>query len=74
MCTQTVQPQNMPFPDEIEIRSLNRQLLDSWNRRSAEAFATLFASDGYVIMEKSQQDIEHGEDESQQKRRSVCLL
>ena len=49
MSSQTFHPQNVPSPDEIEIRSLYRQLLDSWNKRSADAFAALFALDGYVI-------------------------
>jgi len=49
MSSQTFQSQNAPSPDEIEIRTLYRQLLDSWNKRSADAFAALFALDGYVI-------------------------
>ncbi len=49
MSSQTFQSQNVPSPDEIEIRALYRELLDSWNRRSAGAFAALFAPDGYVI-------------------------
>jgi uncharacterized protein (TIGR02246 family) len=49
MSSQTFQPQNVPSPDEIEIRAIYRQLLDSWNSRSDEAFAALFALDGYVI-------------------------
>ncbi len=49
MSSQTFHQQNMPSPDEIEIRELYRQLLDSWNKRNAGAFAALFALDGYVI-------------------------
>ncbi len=46
MSSQTFQPQNVPSPDEIEIRTLYRQLLDSWNKRSAEAFAALSMTSG----------------------------
>lgn len=49
MSSQAFQSQNVPSTDEIQIRALYRQLLDSWNKRSAEAFAALFALDGYVI-------------------------
>ena len=35
--------------DEIEVRTLYRQLLDGWNKRSADAFVTPFAPDGEVI-------------------------
>lgn len=49
MSSQAFQSQNVPSPAEIEIRALYRDLLDSWNKRSAEAFAALFAPDGYVI-------------------------
>ncbi len=35
--------------DEIEVRTLYRQLLDGWNKRSADAFATPFAPEGEVI-------------------------
>ena len=35
--------------DEIEVRTLYRQMLDGWNKRSADAFATPFAEDGEVI-------------------------
>ncbi len=49
MSSQTFQQQNSPSPDEVEIRSLYRQMLDGWNQRSAAAFATPFAEDGEVI-------------------------
>jgi uncharacterized protein (TIGR02246 family) len=49
MSSQTFQPQNVPSPDEIEIRALYQQLLDSWNKRSADAFAAVFTLDGHVI-------------------------
>lgn len=35
--------------DEMDIRALYRRVLDGWNKRSAEAFATPFAEDGEVI-------------------------
>ncbi len=35
--------------DELEVRTLYRQLIDGWNRRSAEAFAAPFAEDAEVI-------------------------
>jgi uncharacterized protein (TIGR02246 family) len=47
--SQASHPQNVPSPDEIEVRTLYQDLLHSWNKRSAEAFASLFAPDGYVI-------------------------
>lgn len=36
-------------PDENEVRSLYRDLLDSWNVRSAGGFAAAFAGDAHVI-------------------------
>ena len=41
--------QNGPSSDEIEVRTLYRQMLDGWNQRSADAFAVPFAPDGEVI-------------------------
>jgi uncharacterized protein (TIGR02246 family) len=35
--------------DENEVRALYRQLLASWNQRSAGDFAALFAEDGHVV-------------------------
>ncbi len=35
--------------DELEVRTLDRQMLDGWNKRSAEAFTTPFAEDGEAI-------------------------
>jgi uncharacterized protein (TIGR02246 family) len=35
--------------DETEVRALYHQVLDGWNKRSAEAFAAPFAEDGEVI-------------------------
>jgi len=34
---------------EVEIRSLYKQLIDSWNRRNAADFAVLFTEDSNVI-------------------------
>jgi len=41
--------QEMPSSDEIEVRTLYRQVIDGWNQRNADAFATPFAPDGEVI-------------------------
>lgn len=49
MSSQPIQPQDLQTPDEIEIRTLYHQLLDSWNRRDADAFAAVFAPDGESI-------------------------
>ncbi|HZR44095.1 MAG TPA: SgcJ/EcaC family oxidoreductase [Ktedonobacteraceae bacterium] len=49
MSSQISRPQDSPSPDETEVRALYRELLDSWNRRSADAYATLFVDDGNVI-------------------------
>jgi len=49
MSSQAFQQQNSPSPNEVEIRSLYRQMLDGWNQRSAAAFAAPFAEDGEVI-------------------------
>lgn len=38
-----------PSSSEIEVRGLYQRLLDSWNRRNADAFASSFTEDGYVI-------------------------
>ena len=43
------QQQGSPSFSEIEVYTLYQQLLDSWNRRDAEAFASSFAYDGHVI-------------------------
>ena len=43
------QQQGSPSSDEIEVRRLYQQLLDSWNRRDAAAFAFSFAEDAHVI-------------------------
>ncbi len=41
--------QDASSSDEIEVRTLYWQMLDGWNKRSADAFATPFAEDGEVI-------------------------
>ena len=43
------QQQGSPSSSEIEVRTLYQQLLDSWNRRNADAFASSFAEDAHVI-------------------------
>ena len=43
------QQQGSPSSNEIEVRALYQHLLDSWNRRSADAFAASFAEDGEVV-------------------------
>jgi uncharacterized protein (TIGR02246 family) len=35
--------------EEKQIRSIYQGLLDSWNRRSAEDMAALFAGEGYIV-------------------------
>lgn len=49
MSSQPPQPSASQQPDRSAIGSLYRQLLDSWNRRSAADFAALFAEDGHVV-------------------------
>ena len=49
MNSQTFRPQDSPSPDESEVRELYWQMLDGWNKRSAEAFAAPFAEDGESI-------------------------
>ena len=41
--------EDAPFADEAEIRALYQQMLESWNRRDAEAMAAAFAEDGESI-------------------------
>src|SRR5260370_734179 len=43
------QQQGSPSSNEIEVRALYQQVLDSWNRRNADAFAASFAEDGEVV-------------------------
>ena len=49
MNSQTIQPQDSLSPDEIEARALYQQVLDGWNKRSADSFAALFTNDGSVV-------------------------
>ena len=43
------QQQGSPSSNEIEVRALYQHLLDSWNKRNADAFAASFAEDGEVV-------------------------
>ena len=50
MDTHTAHQQDVsPAADEVEARALYRRLLDAWNARSADAFASLFAEDGVTV-------------------------
>lgn len=49
MNSQPVRVQDAPSPADIEVRALYRQLLDEWNKRSADGFATLFTHDGSTV-------------------------
>ena len=49
MDSQTLQLQDSPSPDEIEVRERFRHILDGWNKRSTAAFATPIAGDGDLI-------------------------
>ena len=49
MSSHAFSPHGAASSDEMEVHVLYQQLLDGWNRRSAEAFAAPFAEDGEVI-------------------------
>jgi uncharacterized protein (TIGR02246 family) len=49
MSLHAFRPQGTSSSDEVEVRTLYRELLDGWNQRNAEAFAAPFAEDGEVI-------------------------
>src|SRR5579859_4224572 len=49
MSSQIFPPQDSPSTNESEVQTLYRQLLDSWNKRSADAMAVLFAEDGDLV-------------------------
>ncbi len=49
MSSQAFQSQGSLSSDESAVVALYRQLLDGWNRRSADAFAAIFTSDGVSI-------------------------
>lgn len=55
------QKQDASSSGEIEVRTLYRQMLDGWNKRSAEAFAAPFAEDGEVIGFDGSQMVGRGE-------------
>ncbi|HEX6480721.1 MAG TPA: SgcJ/EcaC family oxidoreductase [Ktedonobacteraceae bacterium] len=61
MNSSTLQPQDSLSPGESEVRALYQQLLDSWNKRNADIFASLFAEDGYSIGFDGSQLIGQGE-------------
>ncbi|HEX6383709.1 MAG TPA: SgcJ/EcaC family oxidoreductase [Anaerolineae bacterium] len=49
MSSETSRRQGSPAAGEGEVGALYRELLDSWNRRSARDFAALFEEDGHSI-------------------------
>jgi uncharacterized protein (TIGR02246 family) len=49
MNSPTFRSEYSPSTDETEIRALYQQLLEGWNKRSADAMAEPFAEDGEVI-------------------------
>lgn len=49
MNAQTDHPHDSPPTDETAIHALYGQLLDAWNRRSAESFAALLEEDGSSV-------------------------
>lgn len=49
MSSEIFRPEDLLSTDEIGVRTLYRQLLDGWNKRSAEAMAVLFAEDGDLV-------------------------
>jgi uncharacterized protein (TIGR02246 family) len=49
MTSQPDQSNSLDAPDDARIDALYRQLLDSWNRRDADAFAALFDDEGQSI-------------------------
>src|SRR6266571_2026862 len=49
MSSPRFQSQNSPSTDETQIHTLYQQLLDSWNKHSADAMAVLFAEDGDLV-------------------------
>src|ERR1700730_13831110 len=49
MNMQASRPQDSLSPDEINVRALYQQLLDGWNKRSADEYAALFTHDGSVV-------------------------
>src|SRR5437867_2935330 len=49
MSVHAFRPQGAPSSNEMEVRTLYRELLDGWNQRNAAAFAAPFAEDGEVL-------------------------
>jgi uncharacterized protein (TIGR02246 family) len=49
MSTHISLPHDALSSDEIEVCKLYQQVLESWNKRNADAFATPFTQDGEVI-------------------------
>ncbi len=49
MNSQTSLSHESPSPDEIEVRTVYRDLLDGWNSHNATAFAAAFTEDAQVI-------------------------
>jgi uncharacterized protein (TIGR02246 family) len=49
MNSQTSRPKDTPSSDEVEVHALYRQLLDSWNQRSADEFAALFDEESHLV-------------------------
>ena len=49
MTSQTSTPHVTPPTPTAEIRALYQQVLDSWNRRDADAYAKPFGEDGSVV-------------------------
>jgi uncharacterized protein (TIGR02246 family) len=49
MTSQTPRVQTSQSSDETEVRASYSQLLEGWNRRNADDYATLFAEDGNLV-------------------------
>jgi uncharacterized protein (TIGR02246 family) len=49
MTSQTATPIDSPTADEVAVRSLYHRLIDGWNRRSCDDFASTFAEDCYLV-------------------------
>lgn len=49
MASQTSQVQTSQSSDETEVCALYSLLLEGWNRRNADDYATLFAEDGNLV-------------------------
>jgi uncharacterized protein (TIGR02246 family) len=49
MGSQTSPSKDASYPDETEVKTLYRQLVECWNQRDAAAFAALYEKDGSCI-------------------------